>query len=198
MLVVGLTGGIGCGKSRVSSLFQALGAPVIDADQAAREVVEPGQPALHEIVAHFGKEVLLPSGALDRGRLRGIVFRDPPARQALEQILHPRIRERMQQQLAECQAPYALLSIPLLLETRQQAVDRILVVDCLPAQQIERTCRRDGVDPEQVRRIMATQVDRETRLAAADDLIDNSGPAEALPPQVEALHGKYLEMTDRN
>jgi dephospho-CoA kinase len=192
MLVIGLTGGIGCGKSRVSELFQQLGVPVIDADRVAREVVEPGQPALAEIRQRFGETVMLPTRGLDRKRLRAIVFQDPQARHDLEQILHPRIRARMQERLASLDTPYAILSIPLLLEAGQQTVDRVLVIDCPPEAQIERVCARDRITPEQAGKIMETQVDRQTRLAAADDLIDNTGPPEALKPQVQALHARYL------
>ena len=196
MLVIGLTGGIGCGKSAVTDLFSRLGVPVIDADVVARQVVEPGSPALQQIRSRFGAGVVQADGSLDRGRLRRIIFHDPQARRDLEGILHPRIRQRMRQQLGALQAPYAILSIPLLLETGQAGdVDRVLVVDCPEAQQIERVCRRDGIDRARAEEILAAQVDRRQRLQAADDLIDNSGTLQQLVPQVEALHRKYLSQS---
>jgi len=196
MLVIGLTGGIGCGKSAVTDLFTRLGVPVIDADETARQVVEPGTPALRQISERFGKQVILVDGRLDRRRLRHIVFSDPQARRDLEGILHPLIRQQMRQHLETLQTPYAVLSIPLLLETGQaDTVDRVLVVDCPEALQIERVCRRDDIDPAQARDILTAQVSRQQRLQAADDLIDNSGTLERLIPQVEALHRKYLSQS---
>jgi len=195
-LVVGLTGGVGSGKSTVAEIFRELGVPVIDADQLARELTLPGQPALREITEAFGTEVLDAQGRLDRAALRRIVFADEGARRRLEAILHPRIRERMEEALAEvAEAPYAILVIPLLLETRQQdLVDRILVVDADPDLQVRRVMARDGVDEAQVRAIMAAQVDRETRLAAADDLILNEDDLDDLKGQVQALHQRYLKL----
>ena len=193
MLRIGLTGGIGCGKTIVAELFAEQGVPVIDADQLAREVVAPGEPALGEIRQRFGDDMLLPDGQLDRGRLRKIIFQDAQARLDLEAILHPRIRELMQQRLAALDAPYAILSIPLLLETgQQQTVERILVVDCPPDVQIRRVCARDGVDPQQARGILHAQCSRQDRLSAADDVIDNGGPQNQLREQVLRLHHKYL------
>lgn len=195
MLLIGLTGGIGCGKTAVAELFAEQGVPVIDADQVAREVVAPGEAALKELCRHFGDDVLLADGRLDRGRLREIVFHDQQARLELEAILHPRIRKQMQQQLADLVAPYAILAIPLLLETGQQElVDRILVVDCPPDQQIRRVCTRDGGSPSQARGILRAQCSRQDRLSAADDIIDNAGPQTQLRPQVLQLHRKYLAL----
>ena len=195
MLLIGLTGGIGCGKTAVAELFAEQGVPVIDADQVAREVVAPGEAALKELCRHFGDDVLLADGRLDRGRLREIVFHDQQARLELEAILHPRIRKQMQQQLADLVAPYAILAIPLLLETGQQElVDRILVVDCPPDQQIRRVCTRDGGSPSQARGIQRAQCSRQDRLSAADDIIDNAGPQTQLRPQVLQLHRKYLAL----
>ncbi len=192
MLTIGLTGGIGCGKSAVADLFTELGAPILDADQVAREVVLPGKPALSEITQRFGSEILLPDGQLDRKRLRAIIFHDEQARHDLEAILHPRIRQQMQHWLANQKTAYAILSIPLLIETGQQnTFDRILVVDCPEALQIERICTRDQVTPDQARSILTAQTSRQERLAAADDIIDNSGPLEALRPQVLRLHRRY-------
>ncbi|MCP5408160.1 MAG: dephospho-CoA kinase [Chromatiaceae bacterium] len=193
MLVVGLTGGIGCGKSAVTDLFERLGVPVIDADKVARELVWPGQPALAQIVRRFGNHVLAADGSLDRAQLREIVFNDAQAREDLESILHPLIRRTMRQRLEVIHAPYAILSIPLLQETGQTAgVDRVLVVDCKEEVQIERVSRRDRTGPERVRAILAAQSSRESKLQIADDVIENSGPLEALEPQVEALHHRYL------
>ncbi len=195
-LVVGLTGGVGSGKSTVAGFFRELGVPIIDADCLARELTLPGQPALREISEAFGTEVLDAQGCLDRAALRRIVFADESARRRLEAILHPRIRERMEAALMEvAEAPYVILVIPLLLESRQQdLVDRILVVDADPALQVRRVTVRDGVDEAQVRAIMAAQVDRETRLAAADDLILNEDDLEELKRQVQALHQRYLKL----
>jgi dephospho-CoA kinase len=194
-LAVGLTGGIGCGKSEVCARFEGQGAPVIDADQVARELVAPGQPALGEIVRRFGAALLRPDGTLDRPQLRRLIFEQPGARQALEAILHPPIRARMEGLLAALHTPYAILAIPLLLEGgRPTWVDRVLVVDCLEWQQMERASRRDGVSPAEIAAIMATQVSRSERLAAADDLLDNSGPLADLPPQVSRLHRHYLAL----
>ncbi len=197
-LVVGLTGGVGSGKSEVARRFRELGAAVIDADEIARELTLPGQPALREILDAFGREVQDEQGRLDRAALRRLVFSDEAARRRLENILHPRIRERMEERLAQVvDAPYAILVIPLLLETRQQdLVDRILVVDADPQAQIRRVCARDGVDEAQVRAIMAVQVDRETRLGVADDLIVNDDDLQALYQQVDALHRRYLRLAE--
>ena len=196
MLVVGLTGGIGSGKSAVAELFRALGVPVIDADEAARAVVAPGTPGLERIRARFGDRVISRDGRLDRRRLRDIVFRDPAARRELEGILHPLIRRHMRDRLAALDTPYAILAIPLLLETGQTGdVDRVLVVDCPEQLQIERVRSRDGIDAAQAHAILDAQAGREQRLQAADDIIDNSGPRERLAPQVEALHRKYLALS---
>ena len=199
MLVIGLTGGIGCGKSAVSERFEALGVPVIDADLVAREVVEPGQPALREIEGLFGESVITPEGTLDRARLRAIVFAEPEARRKLESLLHPLIRTRMRQRLRTLDCRYAILSIPLLLETDQwRDVDRVLVVDCNESTQIARVTQRDGVSVAQANAILAAQTPREQRLAKADDVIDNSGTLADLQPQVEALHEKYEVLGARN
>ncbi len=198
MLLIGLTGGIGSGKSTVSHLFTALGAPVIDADLAAREIVEPGMPALREITVRFGSGILRSDGSLDRGLLRKQVFSNREARLNLEAILHPHIRTRMAEQLAELAAPYAILAIPLLLESGQtDNVDRILVVDCPEQLQIERACQRDGMKSVQAEAIMVAQCLRPERLAAADEIIDNSGSQEELADQVRDLHEKYLYLSSQ-
>ncbi|QKT03033.1 dephospho-CoA kinase [Ectothiorhodospiraceae bacterium 2226] len=193
MLVIGLTGGIGSGKSAVAARFAQFGVPVLDADELAREVVQPGQPALHEIVQAFGAEVLQADGQLDRARLRRLVFGNPEQRRRLEAITHPRIRAAMRARLAQLVAPYCVVVIPLLLETGQtDLVDRILVVDASPELQLQRAQARDGLPPQDIQAIIAAQVARPERLAAADDLITNDGTLADLQAQVDALHPRYL------
>lgn len=197
-LVVGLTGGIASGKSTVARLFESLGVPVVDADAIAREVVEPGSPALEAVRERFGDGVLDAAGRLDRAALRRRVFRDGAAREALEAILHPRIRERMDQRLARIAAPYAIAMIPLLLETGQQGrFDRILVVDTPREEQIRRAQARDGSAREVIEGILDAQADRDTRLRKADDVIHNDGTPQALRAQVEHLHRSYLARAAR-
>ncbi len=198
MLTVGLTGGIGSGKSAVTRLFEDLGVPVIDADQASREVVKPGQPALQQLAQRFGDQIIDSRGELLRKALREIVFTDEQARKDLEAILHPLIRQRIERQLEELSDPYAVLAIPLLIETgASYQVDRILVVDCPVSEQVRRVSSRDGVSEAQVEAILATQASREQRLKAADDVIENSGTIEELKPRVAALHRKYLELAEQ-
>jgi dephospho-CoA kinase len=200
ILIIGLSGGIGSGKSAVSRCFERLGVPVIDADQVAREVVEPGQPALAEIATAFGADLIQADGSLDRARLRERVFADPDARRHLEGILHPRIRARMREQLAALPAdtPYAVFVIPLLFETGQQdTVDRVLVVEAAEAVRIARVTGRDGVAEGHVRRILAAQCSAEDRAAGADDLISNEGSESELAAKVAALHEKYLALARR-
>lgn len=194
VLKVGLTGGIGSGKSAASARFAALGAEVIDTDLISRELVEPGQPALAEIVSAFGDAVLDTDGQLDRAALRARVFADPQARRQLERILHPRIRETMLARAAATTAPYAVLVIPLLAETGQQnLVDRVLVIDVPQALQRERVGARDGLDATQLDRVLAAQADRATRLALADDVICNDRDLAALHAAVDTLHRQYLQ-----
>jgi dephospho-CoA kinase len=195
MLKIGLTGGIGCGKTTVAKLFAAKGAPVLDADSISREMVEPGRPALQEIVLHFGPEVLK-NGRLDRARLRRLVFAVPGARQWLESLLHPLVYAEMQRRIARLSAPYCLLVVPLLLETgRRDFVDRLLVVDCPTELQRQRVRLRDGSDDTEIDRILSTQVAREDRLAAADDVIENAADQEKLSEQVDRLHQFYLSLS---
>lgn len=195
MFVVGLTGGIGSGKTAVSDRFAARGVTIVDADQASRAVVEPGRPALEAIAEHFGGDVIASDGTLDRARLRRKVFEDPDERRWLEELLHPRIAEEIQAGLARADSPYAILVSPLLIEASQaRFVDRILVVDVPESVQVARTAARDDNSEEQVRAIMAAQAKREDRLARADDVIDNDGPVAALDEQVKALHRRYLEL----
>ena len=195
MLVVALTGGIGSGKSAVSSQLETLGAPVIDADLLARKMVEPGAPALLEIQTTFGDHLVDEEGRLDRSALRDIVFDHPDQRERLERILHPRIRQAMEDWIARQNAPYAVLVIPLLFETGQTTLaDRILVVDCEPELQIERVLARDKLTRAQAEQILAAQVDRKTRLQGADDIIENNGTLEELMAATEAAHQRYLKL----
>ena len=197
MLVVGLTGGIGSGKSAVSRRFAQRGVPVIDADVVAREVVAPGEPALGEIAAAFGEEVLATDGSLDRARLRERVFVDTAARERLEAILHPHIRARMRALAGALpeETPYAVMVIPLLLEAGQRdMVDRVLVVEATEAARIARVASRDRVPADQVRRIVASQCTDGERAAAADDVILNAGTESELDAKVSQLHEKYLAL----
>lgn len=195
MLVVGLTGGIGSGKSTVADALAARGAGVIDTDVLARELTAPGSPAVEEIAAAFGAEVIRPDGGLDRDALRTLVFREPEARRRLEAILHPRIKRRMLERLAGLDTPYAVLVVPLLFETDQQHLaDRVLVVDVPEALQLERVRRRSGLTETETARIIASQIGRAERLARADDIIDNSGDRRALLAQIERLHRQYLQL----
>ena len=196
MFTVGLTGGIGSGKSAAADCFRALDVHVVDADWAARVVVQRGQPALEQIARHFGAGVLLESGELDRAHLRALVFDNEAERIWLEALLHPLIRERIVQSLAASEGPYAILESPLLIESGQyKLVDRICVVDVPEAMQIERASARDHSDPEQIRKIIAAQLPREQRLEKADDVLDNSGDLASLKDQVDSLHWQYLQLT---
>jgi dephospho-CoA kinase len=195
LLKIGLTGGIGSGKTAASDHFARLGAEVIDTDLLSRELVEPGQPALAAIVDHFGPQVLTADGRLDRARLRERVFDDPVARRRLEAILHPRIRDAMLARAERSTAPYVVFVIPLLFETGQQSlVDRVLLIDVPEDLQRARVAARDGLDPTRIDRIMAAQTDRATRLRHADDVICNDGSIEDLRAAVEKLHRKYLQL----
>ncbi|MAT66672.1 MAG: dephospho-CoA kinase [Gammaproteobacteria bacterium] len=198
MLKIGLTGGIACGKSTVAAGFAELGVPVIDADEIARELVEPGEPALAEIARELGQTFIAADGRLDRARLRDHVFRDADARRRLEAILHPRIAAEMQARADALDAPYCLLVIPLLIEAGQQSlVDRILVVDCPEELQRRRLAERDDADPEQISAILASQLERKRRLAAADDIICNDGTPEQLRDRVAGLHARYLALAEQ-
>ncbi|PHQ14422.1 dephospho-CoA kinase [Marinobacter profundi] len=196
-VVIGLTGGIGSGKSTVAKLFGALGVHWVDADNVAREVVEPGTPALARIADHFGADILQADGSLDRARLREIVFRAPEERAWLERLLHPVIREELIRQLnpADYALPYVLLVSPLLLETDQhQLVARIVVVDVPVEVQLSRTMARDDNPRDQVERIIAAQISRDDRLQKADDVIDNNQKVVDVERRVGELHGRFLEM----
>jgi dephospho-CoA kinase len=194
-LVVGLTGGIASGKSLVGAMFVKLGAVLIDTDAVAREVVALGEPGLAAVAAEFGPRVLLPSGELNRPALRSLVFADDAKRAKLESILHPLIRSRTRAKLAELTAPYALVAVPLLVETSfGELVDRVLVVDCPESLQLERLMRRDAIPKPEALAMLRAQVDRATRLKAAHDIIDNGGTTEATRRQVELKHRLYLDL----
>ncbi|WP_429234009.1 dephospho-CoA kinase [Aeromonas salmonicida] len=194
MYIVAITGGIGSGKTTIANQFAELGIDIVDADVIAREVVEPGTPALAAIAAQFGPEMLDPQGRLDRRRLRERVFSDPDAKAWLNGLLHPLIRQEMLRQCANARSPYCLLVVPLLIENRlTQLANRVLVIDVDEATQIERTCRRDGVSRAQAEAILAAQASRAERLAAADDVLDNQNDvAETIKRRILALHETYM------
>ena len=194
-LVVGLTGGIGSGKTTVANGFSALGVTVIDADQLARELVRPGQPALDEIITLFGKDCVTPDQQLKRDYVRQQIYSDPGLKRQLEAILHPKIRHRIITLLSDIQDPYCIVVIPLLLETQQtDLVDRILVVDAPEKEQLARVAARDSLSDNTVMDIMRTQTDRNTRLAAADDIIVNDRDLAALSERIQELHTYYMEI----
>jgi dephospho-CoA kinase len=198
-LLVGLTGGIGSGKTQVSDLFAALGVSVIDADILARELVAPGMPALQAIREKFGDHVLDNNGQLNRRQLRELVFSDPEKKAWLDNLLHPLIRKELIKQAKEAPSEYAILAVPLLVENQlNKLTDRTLVIDVEPQRQLERVVSRDRVSEQQVRNIIAHQASREDRLAVADDVIDNNGEISQLAPQVQKLHEKYLKLAKIN
>lgn len=193
MFVVGLTGGIGSGKTAATDFLAQQGITIVDADLASRIVVEPGKPALQRIADHFGAHVLTEAGELDRRALRDIVFADPEALKTLEGITHPAIGEELRRQIAESQSPYTVLVSPLLLETSQKTlVDRILVIDAPAEVQVKRTMARDHVPEAQVAAIMKAQMERTQRLDQADDVVENHGSLQALHEQLRHLHQRYL------
>ena len=192
MFRVGLTGGIASGKTTVANMFAQLGAGLVDTDVVAREVVAPGEPGLTAVSRAFGASVLDSSGTLNRAALRTMVFGDPRQRERLEEILPPLIRARTLAQIEALEAPYALIVVPLLVETGfAQLVHRVLVVDCPEATQVQRLMERDRLSEEDARAMMSAQVDRATRLRTADDILDNGGSAERALKQVAQLHSKY-------
>jgi dephospho-CoA kinase len=192
--VVGLTGGIGCGKSRATDIFAELGAAVVDTDVISRELTGPAGGAMRQIAREFGTEYVLADGSLDRARMRALVFGDASAKCRLEAILHPLIRDTSRERIAAANAPYVLLVVPLLLETDsyRDLTNRVLVVDCDEARQVERVMARSGLDEDEVRSIMQAQIARSERLARAEDVIDNDGDINHLRRQVERLHADYL------
>ncbi|AUB73953.1 MULTISPECIES: dephospho-CoA kinase [Pseudomonas] len=193
--ILGLTGGIGSGKSAAAEHFAALGVHVVDADHAARWVVEPGRPALAKIAEHFGDAVLQADGQLDRSALRSLIFSDPELRRWLEALLHPLIREEIALNLAQAKSPYAILVSPLLIESGQYATtQRVLVIDAPQALQIERTLLRDNTSEQQVQAILKAQASREERLSHADDILVNDSDLKTLQTEVERLHHFYLTL----
>ena len=197
--VVGLTGGIGSGKSAVADVFAELGATVVDADLLGREVVAPGSAALTRIAEHFGGSIIMADGSLHRQALRGIVFSDALEKDWLENLLHPLIAELMKSRISSWASPYCLLVSPLLLETgQQQLADRILVVDVSKATQLTRTLQRDRGDPNTINAIIASQIDRQQRLQKADDILDNEAGLDQLNVGIHQLHQKYLRLAEES
>src|ERR1700694_3195982 len=196
-LRIGLTGGIASGKTTVAQRFMELGVPVIDADEAARAVVEPGKPGLAEVLERFGSSVIAENGELDRRALRNLIFNDPGSRRDLEAILHPLIRADMEQSAKQAVGPYVVMAIPLLVDgTVPDRVDRVLVVDVDEAVQLQRVMARDGCTDQQARAILASQASRSERLAAADDVLLNAGTVTDLRRAVDQLHERYLRLTE--
>jgi len=195
MLTIGLTGGIASGKSTVADMFAGHGVAIVDTDVIARELVVPGSAALREIHAIFGAAVLRDGGQLDRKRLREIVFSDEKKREQLESVLHPKILDESMRQAAAADGPYRIVVVPLLVESSlRRMMDRVLVVDCDEQVQIERLKRRDVESDQQAKRMLAAQASRSSRLAIADDVIDNGHSLEQTKRQVESLHRKYLSL----
>ncbi len=197
--VVGLTGGIGSGKSAAADEFARLGATVVDTDAIAHELTRASGAAISGIRGIFGDTAIAADGAMDRKKVRQLVFANPAARARLEALLHPMIREESQRRIGMASTPYALLVVPLLIESgnTRSRVQRVAVVDCAEELQVSRVRARSGLAEDEVRRIMATQVSRTARLAAADDVIDNSGALAALHQRVGALHEHYLELAKK-
>ncbi len=202
--VVGISGGIGSGKTTVTDLFAKYGIEVIDADVIARQVVEPGSPALKAIVHKFGQFVLnesggSSSGTLDRAKLRNLVFNNIETKNWLNQLLHPAIRQQMLLQTKQAKSAYCLLSVPLLVESKlYEQVDRVVIVDVDEQTQLQRTLLRDKTNEQQILAIMSAQATRQQRLAVADDIIDNNGKADDLAEQVAQLHKKYLQIAQQS
>lgn len=199
--VIGLTGGIGSGKSAAADLFASLGAAVVDTDAIAHELTRPGGAAIEPLRREFGAACIAADGAMDRRRMRELVFADPDAKRRLEAILHPMIRAESQRRIAAAlEAPYVMLVVPLLIESAdyRNRVKRVLVVDCPEDVEVTRVMQRNGLPEAEVRRIIAAQVERSVRLAAADDVIDNGGPLSALRPQVLALHERYRALAEKS
>lgn len=194
--VVGLTGGIGSGKSAAAEEFARLGAAVIDTDAIAHELTRAGGAAVAEVRRRLGDEFVDAAGAMDRGKVRALVFSDADAKARLEGVLHPMIRAESERRIAAAAAPYVVHVVPLLIESPdyRRRVSRVLVVDCPPQVQKERVQRRSALAGDEIERIIGAQIPRDARLAAADDVIDNSGTLDALHKQVRALHPRYLAL----
>lgn len=193
MLKVGLTGGIGCGKSTVCNLFAQHGIPIIDADIIARQLVEPGQPALCVLAEKFGTDILNLDGSLDRAKLRTMVFADAEKKRQLDDLMHPLVYDRINSEMNVLSGDYCIVAVPLLLETgKAEMFDKILVIDCSVETQIQRVSCRDGLDREQILRIIATQISRDERLKMAHEVIDNSTTLTQLAKQVEKLHNSLI------
>ena len=196
MQAIGLTGGIGSGKTTVERLFSALGVPIIDADVIAAQLTAVGQPAYQPIIDHFGSAIIMADKSLDRKQLRDIIFHDAKQREWLERLLHPMIFASIKSMISVLEADYCIVVMPLLVEAgAEHLVDRVVVVDMPEALQIERTCQRDGVSREKAEKIMQTQTSRAQRLAVADEIIDNQGSLADLSKNVQILHEKYLKMS---
>jgi dephospho-CoA kinase len=197
-LLIALTGGIASGKSAAASFFSDLGVPVFDTDQIAREVVEPGTPALARLVAQFGQDILDAEGRMDRARMRQRVFEDPAQRKQLEAITHPAIRAELVRRSRQADGPYQIHVIPLLVEGgRASDYERVVVVDCPEQDQLRRLMARDDASEEQARRILAAQASRAQRLAIADDVIENTGTLDDLRQRVQSLHHSYVQAVAR-
>lgn len=196
MLVIGLTGGIGSGKTTVSNMFSRLGVPIIDTDVIARQLVKTGRPALDEIATYFGEDILNEDASLNRAKLAEITFNDEASRKQLERILHPRIRQTVEQQLDQVHAPYAIIVIPLLIESTgdYSYIDRILLVDCDRQTQINRVKQRDKRSLQQINQILEAQASDEQRQSAADDILENNADQATLWDKIETLHHKYLAL----
>ncbi len=198
--ILGLTGGIGSGKTTVANLFAAEGVPLVDADQVARDLVMPGQPALQQIAEHFGPQILQADGSLDRAALRACVFQDEAQKLWLNNLLHPMIRQELLHRCQNAQGPYLILVAPLLFENGlDTCVNRTLCIDVSEETQIARTCRRDGNSPELVRAIMASQLPRSERIRRSDDRLDNDRVSlSELTTQVTRLHLNYLALSSQH
>lgn len=195
MYIVGLTGGIGSGKTAASDYFSELGIEVIDADIASRTVVEPGKPALQKIAEYFGADILQTDGALDRALLREKIFSNPEQKTWLETLLHPLIADQVFSELEAASSDYAIFVSPLLIESQQDLIcDRVLVIDVPEELQVKRTTQRDSNNPDQVRRMIASQASREQRLAKATDIVVNTGTLDALHKELDRLHSRYQQL----
>ncbi len=195
MLIVGLTGGIGSGKSTIAQFFKKLGVHVVDADQKSRDVVEPGQPALQAIADHFGPELIQSDGSLDRAQLRTIVFNSEEKRRWLEGLLHPLIKEAIAKDLHSAESDYAILESPLLFETDQHLMTQTHVLVDVPVEiQVERTCARDNNDAEQVKKIIAAQMPRAEKQQKAAFILDNSRALSEVEHQVQSLHQQFIQL----